>query len=203
MNRLIEVAVLTVIAAVVLNACTPTNSGPTPTSDSSPASMGSTTAAADRPTDRPAIPRALDASRYGDRERICELLSTSQATSLGFPVNDSSADSFGGLHSCKRGQTDLEDPARVYYSLYLELDLLSQTYAVSKDYAEFIPLTISGQPAVRIRTKVDGGEVPKACNVDLGLAERQGVEIYVTHDSRNACDLVVAVAEQMVRNLGG
>jgi hypothetical protein len=57
---------------------------------------------------------------------------------------------------------------------------------------------IAGQAAV-----VDGADPTGFCQVDLGLAQRKGVEIIVTDEDDKACALAVTIAERMVENLGG
>lgn len=50
---------------------------------------------------------------------------------------------------------------------------------------------------------MDGVDPTGFCQVDLGLAQRKGVEIIVTDADDKACALAVTIAERMVENLGG
>jgi hypothetical protein len=180
-----------VVGAVSLAACT---------SDASPGPTTTPSSPGPRPTDSPPISRPLDASRYGAKDRICELFTQEQANNLGFPDDYTAPHSTESAASCVRGSVGLS-PAQVSYMLSLIENPLETTYNLSKTYDQFVPRTISRQPAVQVWA--NGSDPPRRCEVVVGFAEQQGVEIQVSHEARNACDVAVAVAEHVVRNLGG
>jgi uncharacterized protein DUF3558 len=178
---------------IALAGCTPAGPSTDPTSHP-------TTPSTQRPTEPPAIPRALDASRYAD-DKVCELLDDNQSKALGFPGAGDSSSSPPDRHACYRGKP-LEDPLSLNLVVFLSTNRLAEVYGLKETrYRDFIPVTISGQPAVRRRQ--DFEEPVTRCNVVVGLSESQGVEMHVTDDSGKACELAMRAAEQIVRNLGG
>jgi len=165
------------------------------------AGCGTTPAANPPATTAPtAIPRTLDASRYAGEQTICQLLTNDQATPLGFADDTPYPHSTGSVHRCQR---DESSGARASINYYLDLseDVLAQYRAMSEAQRKFTSGLISGQPAAWYSMEGTTGQPPNLCFVILALSARQSVSINVA--SRNACDHAIAVAEQMVHNLGG
>lgn len=174
------------------------------TPEASPEPPPTATTSTVSPTTPPPISRPLDASRYAARESICELLTTEQAAELRVPVKnaDPGATSSGTSFTCNRTlRSELSQPT-VRYGLWTNRNVLAERYPPEPTEYEFVTMDILGQPAARMRSSHTGP--PTQCLLILGLAENQGVEIQASDpDGGKACDLVVAVAEHMVRNLGG
>lgn len=180
--------VMTVIVVGVLTGCGTEPPAPTATTRSTAA-----------PT---SIPRLLDASRYAGEQTICQLLTNDQAARLGFVDDTPNPHSVGNVHSCTRDQSSRARASIVYY-LDLSEDVLGQYRAMSEAQSEFASGAISGQPAVWYSRDEKTGP-PANCHVILALDARQSVSINVAQfDSRNGCDQALAVAEEMVHNLGG
>lgn len=189
-----ERLLIAVTIALALSGCTP---------EASPEITGAptTTTTTEPPTVPPPISRPLDASRYATKESICGLLSAEQSAELGFPDGDPGATSSGQLFSCGRMVSSELDQPHVMYNLWTNRNVLEERYPPEPTEYDFMTLSILGQPAARMRSSHTGA--PRQCLLVLGLAEKQGVEIQAFDNAGKACDLVVAVAEQIVRNLGG
>lgn len=197
--------VMCLLAACVVVGCTPdptnggdpTSTAPTTTTTASSISMPPLTPL---PTSPPPITRPLDASQYATEGTVCDLLTDIQANEFGLP---SPGDPFtaggGSLLTCRRDNPDSVDERDIEYSLWPDYDLWTSEFGSSRRGSDdpFL-LDIAGQPAV-----VNGSDPEPACQVKVGIAARQGFEILAKDDGEQACALAVAVAERMVRNLGG
>ena len=85
------------------------------------------------------------------------------------------------------------------YNLWIDYDVLGSAFG-RVEPEELHVRDIAGQPAVLI-----GADPTGFCQVDLGLAERKGIEVMAEDDSdeKKACALAVTIAERMVGNLTG
>lgn len=184
-----------VVLAGVLAGCTsaPPEEGTAPTSSSRAAPATSL------PPSPPPIARPLDASRYATAETVCGLLTDTQATELGLQGSGNPYQaSDGSLLTCSRNGFDTERD--VEYNLWPDSDAFAAQFGERRrqggDGARVVDA--AGQPAV-----VNGSDPAPACQVTIGLAERQAVEVLTSDSKDRACALAVAVAEHMVRNVAG
>ncbi len=151
------------------------------------------------PPSPPPIERALDASRFATGGTVCDLLTDAQAVELGLPeAGDPYNASDGSLLTCSRNGFGTEQG--VEFNLWPDSDVFAAQFGDSRrqggDGAHLVDL--AGQPAV-----VNGSDPAPACQVTVGLAERQGIEVLANDGKDLACALAVAVAERMVQNIAG
>lgn len=193
-----------VVVAGVLAGCTsaPPEEGTAPTTPSTP----STTApplpepvVTALPPAPPPIARPLDASRYATKDTVCDLLTDTQADEFGLrntgnPYNASD----GSLLTCSRN--DFGTERDVEYNLWPGSDVFASQFGDRRRQGgdDAYLVDVAGQPAV-----VNGSDPKPACQVTVGLAERQSIEVLASDGNEHACALAVAVAGQMVRNLTG
>lgn len=151
------------------------------------------------PPTPPPIGRALDAGRFATGGTVCDLLTDTQAAELGLqgsgkPYNASD----GSLLTCSRN--DFGTERDVEYNLWPDSDVFAAQFGDRRRQggAGAHLVDVAGQPAV-----VNGTDPAPACQVTIGLAERQGIEVLASDGKDLACALAVDVAEQMVRNLTG
>lgn len=126
---------------------------------------------------------------------MCDLLSDAQASDSGLPPPADTHAIEGDVVACYRKHA-LAD-REVEYTLWLDSDVLGSSFG-RYEPEELHNRDVAGQPAVVI-----GADPADFCQVDLGLAQRKGVEIVVTDEGDEACALTVTIAGQMVENLGG
>lgn len=149
------------------------------------------------PTGKPAISRPLDATRYANRENICELVTKEQAKHLEVRDDDGPRPISGrDYQMCAYSQMGPTTPVNVNIELRSG-NWLEDLYKPEKD-DESSWITISGQPAVAYG---DDGDQPHSCRVAIGLAERQSAFVWVLDFSRDACDVAIAIGLEIVRNL--
>jgi hypothetical protein len=191
-----------VVVAGVLAGCTPA-----PSDDGEPTSTAPTTTMSrldeppltSLPPAPPPIARPLDASPYATRDTVCELLTDTQAVELGL---ESSGDPYnaadGSLLTCSRNGFDTQRD--VEYNLWPDSDLFASQFGDKRRQGagDAYLVDVAGQPAV-----VNGSDPKPACQVTVGFAERQGIEVLASDNGDSACALAVAVAERMVRNVTG
>ena len=88
------------------------------------------------------------------------------------------------------------------YIFHLGQNSLQATYDVLQGvtYNVFRPLTIAGQPAVVYAPFEDN----TTCNIDVGLAHDQGLNLAISGDGQaDWCAKAVTAATDIVHNLGG
>ncbi|GAB3440567.1 hypothetical protein GCM10027436_24100 [Actinophytocola sediminis] len=147
----------------------------------------------------PAIARPLDARRYATEGTVCDLLTDTQAVEFGL---QSTANPFhasdDSLLTCSRNGFGTERD--VEYNLWPDSDVFAAQFGDRRRQggADVYLVDIAGQPAV-----VNGSDPQPACQVTVGLAERQGIEVLASDGKDLACALAVAAAERMVRNITG
>jgi hypothetical protein len=130
---------------------------------------------------------------------VCDLLSDAQSVEFGLqdtgnPYNASD----GSLLSCSRNGFGTERD--VEYNLWPDSDVFAAQFGDRRRQGgtDATLLDIAGQPAV-----VNGTDPAPACQVTVGLAERQGIEVLASDGKDHACALAVAAADKMVRNITG
>jgi hypothetical protein len=187
-----------VVVLGVVAGCTPDEPEARPSgkpSTSGAPATTTTTSSTPLPSTPPPITRPLDPSRYATKRTVCDLLTDAQAIELGLP-SPGDPYSLESFVSCTRHNL-LADRA-LDYNLWVNSDVLDDTYGRGDDTGEVRPLDIEGQPAVATRA-----DPSLACRVDVALAPRKGLEILADDHDQKACALAVTIAEQMVRNLIG
>jgi hypothetical protein len=189
-----------VVLVGVLAGCTPapseeTTAPTTPPTTASPLPIPEPTPL---PVSAPPIARPLDASRYATTDTVCDLLTDTQAVEFGLqssgnPYNASD----GSLLTCSRNGFGTERD--VEYNLWPDSDVFAAQFGDRRRQGDDAYLVdVAGQPAV-----VNGNDPKPACQVTVGLAARQGIEVLASDGKDAACALAVAVAERMVRNITG
>ena len=187
--------------AFVMAACAapePTPSKPAPTTTTT------TVAAA----------RALDASAYNDKDKICDLLPDQDAVRLGYldwgfnqPGDVRKYDSFDypATISCVRQEQPVpHDPTawRMGVYLYLSTDVTAAGYQSDQDYVAVDTIKVRGQTGI-VRRIADRPQV-KYCEVDVELDKSSGFVVEVDGlEPAKACAVAKAVAEAVVDNLSG
>jgi len=190
-----------VVITTVVAGCTPAppeerTAPTTPSTTTSPLAAPVVTALPPAP---PPIARPLDASRYATKGTVCDLLADTEAVEFGLqssgnPYN--AADS--SLLTCSRnGFGTTRD---VEYNLWPDSDVFAAQFGDRRRQGgdDAYLVDVAGQPAV-----MNGSDPQPACQVTIGVADRQGIEVLASDSNDSACALAVAVAEQMVRTLTG
>jgi hypothetical protein len=191
-----------VVVAGVLAGCTPA-----PPDEGEPTSTAPTTTMArldgpaltSLPSAPPPIAEPLDASRYATEDTVCDLLTDAQAAELGLQGSgDPYTAADGSLLTCSRNGFDTQRD--VEYNLWPDSDLFASQFGDNRRQGggDAYLVDVAGQPAV-----MNGSDPKPACQVTVGLAERQGIEVLASDDGDSACALAAAVAERMVRNVTG
>lgn len=194
-------AICVVVVAGALAGCTSAppeqNAAPTPTTTPPPAASPLPEPVVTAlPAAPPPIARPLDAARYATGDTVCDLLSDTQAVDLGLqgsgnPYNAGD----GSLVTCSRNAFGTERD--VEYNLWPDADVFASQFGDRRRQGgDAYLVDVAGQPAV-----VNGKDPTTACQVTVGLADRQGIEVLASDGRELACALAVAVAEQLVRNL--
>jgi hypothetical protein len=151
------------------------------------------------PSAPPPIARPLDATQFATEDTVCDLLTDAQAEELGLQSsgNPYSA-SDGSLLTCNRNGFGTERD--VEYNFWPDSDVFAAQFGDQRRQSsdDAYLLDVVGQPVV-----MNGSDPEPACQVTVGLADRQGVEILASDGKDVACALAVAVAERMVQNLAG
>jgi hypothetical protein len=191
-----------VVVVGVLAGCTAAPPEETPAPTTPPATAASPLPApvgAPLPSSPPPIERSLDASRFATKGTVCDLLTDTQAVEFGLqgsgnPYNATD----GSLLTCSRNGFGTERD--VEYNLWPGSDVFAAQFGDRRRQggADAFLVDVAGQPAV-----MNGSDPAPACQVTVGLAARQGIEVLASDGKENACALAVAAAEQMVRNLTG
>lgn len=147
----------------------------------------------------PPIARPLDAQQFATGDTVCGLLTDTQAVEFGLqksgnPYNASD----GSLLTCSRNGFGTERD--VEYNLWPDSDVFASQFGDRRRQGgdDAYLVDVAGQPAV-----VNGSDPAPACQLTVGLADRQGIEILASDGNDLACALAVAVADRMVRNLTG
>jgi hypothetical protein len=192
--------VITRIAAVVVllflaTGCTSKKPEPRPSSTPPATTTTTTTESTPPPTAPPPLTRTLDPARHATEGTVCDLLTDAQARELGLPSPSNTYAIEGETITCYRKHA-LAD-REVEYVLWLDYDVLGSSFGRT-DPEELHNRDVGGQPAVVI-----GADPTGFCQVDLGLAQRKGVEIIANDEDDKACALAVTIAERMVDNLDG
>lgn len=190
-----------VVVAVVLAGCTPappeeSTAPTTPPTTTSPLAVPVVTSL---PPSPPPIARALDASRYATGDTVCDLLTDTQAVDLGLQRSGNPYQAGdGSLLTCNRNGFGTERD--VEYNLWPDSDVFAAQFGDRRRQGgdDAYLVDVAGQPAV-----VNGSDPKPACQVTVGLADRQGIEVLASDGKDLACALAVAVAERMVRNITG
>ncbi len=130
---------------------------------------------------------------------MCDLLTDAQAVEFGLQdTGNPYHASDGNLLTCSRNGfgTDRD----VEYNLWPDSDVFASQFGDRRRQGggDAYLVDAAGQPAV-----VNGSDPKPACQVTVGLADRQGIEVLASDGKNSACALAVAVAEQMVRNITG
>lgn len=194
--------VLCVVVAGVLAGCTaaPPEENTTPTTTvpttTSPLATPVVTALPPAP---PPISRSLDASRYATKDTVCGLLTDDQAAEFGLQgAGNPYRASDGSLLTCSRN--DFGTERDVEYNLWPGSDVFAAQFGDRRRQGgdDGFLVDVAGQPAV-----VNGSDPQPACQVTVGLAARQGIEVLASDGGEHACALAVAVADRMVRNITG
>jgi hypothetical protein len=144
------------------------------------------------------IARPLDASRYATDGTVCDLLTDSQAEELGLQSTGNPYQaSDGSLLTCSRNGFGTERD--VEYNLWPDSDVFAAQFGERRRQGSDAYLVdVAGQPAV-----MNGNDPKPACQVTIGLADRQGIEVLASDGKNHACALAVAAAERMVQNMTG
>lgn len=182
------------LAGVVALAVTACTAAPEP----GPASQTATNSPSRLPTNRPHIPRPLDAGSY--RDKPCALFTDEQALVLGIlePGRPDANPDYAVCHriSSPAGEND------VIISYYFATDLLGEIYRGEAEplwpMTRLLPITVARQPAVRTNPTTT-----EECKVAVGLADTQGFVVRVNNKKVDSCERAVMIAETIVHNLGG
>ncbi|MGH3788848.1 MAG: DUF3558 domain-containing protein [Pseudonocardiaceae bacterium] len=144
----------------------------------------------------PPVESPRDIRAYGDRP--CDLFTTAQLKAFGFDLPPRSTDTLpSGNKVCV--WVDSGRNGELAATTYPDWDILERTYANRVALPVFQPFQIAELPALAHQP----GAVP-TCDVTVGLAERQGLEIEFTDLSQpheDPCGAARAAAEVAVGNL--
>ena len=194
--------VICVVVAGVLAGCTPAPPDESTTPPTAPPTTASPLAepvVTSLPPAPPSIARPLDAGRYATADTVCDLLTDTQAVEFGLqssgnPYNASD----GSLLTCSRNGFGTERD--VEYNLWPDSDVFAAQFGDRRRQGgdDAYLVDVAGQPAV-----MNGSDPAPACQVTVGLAARQGIEVLASDGKDSACALAVAAAERMVRNIVG
>lgn len=144
----------------------------------------------------PSVDNPRDIRAYGDRP--CDVFTTEQLTGFGFDLPpDRTYTLPSGAQNCV--WIDSGHNGELVIGTYPDWDVLERTYANRGSLPAFEPLEIGGLPAVVYQA----GAVP-TCDVTVGLAERQGLDVTFTdlrQPYEDPCGAARAAAEVAVGNL--
>jgi hypothetical protein len=190
-----------VVVAAVLAGCTPAppEESTAPTTPLTTASPLPAPVVTPLPPAPPPIARPLDVSRYATGDTVCDLLTDAQAVDLGLQSSGNPYQAGdGSLLTCNRNGFGTERD--VEYNLWPDSDVFASQFGDKRRQGsdDAYLVDVAGQPAV-----VNGSDPKPACQVTVGLADRQGIEVLASDGKDLACALAVAVAERMVRNITG
>jgi Protein of unknown function (DUF3558) len=154
------------------------------------------------PSIPPPITRPLDASAY--KAKPCELITAEQVAGYGLEAPLAQHDP--GFISCIYSGLPNSRFELIWVRYYYATDWLGEIYRGQTDrwYGDFIPIMIAGQPAAREEKplRFDQPRNEEQCRAAVGLSETQGLEVSAV-TATSSCAQAVAVAEVIVRNLGG
>jgi Protein of unknown function (DUF3558) len=144
----------------------------------------------------PPVERPRDVQAYGNRP--CDVFTTAQLNRFGFDLPpDRTNISPSGHKTC--AWIDSGHNGELVVGIYPDWDVLERTYANKAALKFFEPMQIDGVPAV-----VYQFGVKSHCEVTIGLAERQGLDVSFTDLStpyEDPCGAARAAAEVAVGNL--
>ncbi|MGH3931068.1 MAG: DUF3558 domain-containing protein [Pseudonocardiaceae bacterium] len=159
-------------------------------------SPGASAISQERPQLSPTVENPRDVREYGDRP--CAMFTTEQLTGFGFDIPPSRALTLpSGNQVCV--WIDSRHHGELAVTTYPDWDILERTYLNNAGSPLFEPLRIAGLPAV----VQQAGSLP-TCNVTVGLAERQGLDVEfsdLTEPYEDPCGAARAAAEVAVGNL--
>lgn len=145
----------------------------------------------------PLVQNPRDIRAYG--ERPCDVFTTEELAGFGFDLPPDSTTTLPSGHKIC-AWTDSGYNGRLFAATYPDWDVLERTYLNRGSLAVFEPIEIAGLPAVVYQT---GAGTP-GCDVTVGLAQRQGLDVSFT-DLReppdDPCGAARAAAEVAVGNL--
>jgi hypothetical protein len=140
--------------------------------------------------------------------RPCDLILEEEGVKLGFPnstVEDHEIDYRGEPTSKCTWESRIYDD----YSRYLKIEVIPDDrldtiyYEADNPLADIytdVKLDVVGQPAVAFRYHENIHE----CNIVVGMSDQQSIELQAyASDSERVCEQVIALAEIVVRRLGG
>ena len=141
----------------------------------------------------PPVTRQLDASAYGTKDTICDLLTADQAKELNLPEPATPQKIIDTAMVCSRQKPGAKRWL-VEYELWLEGDLLGDMY---RDGQSYELRSIEGQPATMRESKTG-----TYCILTVGLAEHAALKVTTFgHPKKAACPLVTTMAKLIVQNL--
>ncbi|HEU5469459.1 MAG TPA: DUF3558 domain-containing protein [Actinophytocola sp.] len=201
---------LVVAALIAAAACTPAAPQPSDPTGSPPPSRATSVPrpSTPLPSTPPSITRTLDATAY--QEKPCELFPVEQAAALGFPRPGRDLPDYKS-NECGLLGDDLSRLTVRYYFGGNQVNLIYRGEAEACLRAkeggrcwpreEIRAITIAGQPGVsrNVDNKTDH------CVVAVGLDAQQSIEVRLQIDpgGDDACVKATAIAEVVVRKLGG
>ena len=133
------------------------------------------------PPSPPPIARPLDASRYATKGTVCDLLTDTQAVDLGLQSSGNPYHaSDGSLLTCNRNGFGTERD--VEYNLWPDSDVFASQFGDRRRQGgdDAYLVDVAGQPAV-----VNGSDPKPACQVTVGLTDRQGIEVLASDGKRS------------------
>ena len=147
------------------------------------------------PSSPPPVTRTLDPSAFATEETVCGLLTDDQAVELGLREQSKPHRTGDTVLECQRMRQG-DDRFQVEYDLFLDSDVLGSWYDSGADLQL---RDIEGQPA-GVQELAGGSR----CKVAVRLAERTSLHVFAPDEKgKDACSLVIPVAERIVRNLEG
>ncbi|MFD1046773.1 DUF3558 domain-containing protein [Kibdelosporangium lantanae] len=150
-----------------------------------------------RPTTAPKAPRTLDIDRFARNQ--CASLTSDQVASLGLGAFRTTSFDTGCRWST--------DEKTTFDLRFVKVDTLGQVYrdANNGDWPVFEPFDVNGFPAVKRQQPNTDKDAVFNCNVTVGTAPSQGIEIIALNTGQRVdwCAKSVAAAQFVVHNLGG
>ncbi len=186
-----------VLLVCVLAAATAPVAGCSQSEGGSPApSGGAGVTSEQRPQLSPRVQDPRDIRAYGDRP--CEVFNTQQLTGFGFDLPPDRTFALPSGHQvCV--WIDSRRNGELAVTTYPDWDVLERTYANRGALPIFEPFQIAGLPAV-----VHQPGAVATCDVTVGLAERQGLDVDFSdlrQPYEDPCGAARAAAEVAVGNL--
>ncbi|MGQ0774321.1 MAG: DUF3558 domain-containing protein [Pseudonocardiales bacterium] len=191
MPRIIVLVCALAAASTLIGGCSRTDGSSAP-----PSSGAGVTSQQPRQLSPP-VQNPRDIRVYG--ERPCDVFTTEQLAGFGFDLPPNSTRALPSGHRvCV--WIDSGHNGRLFVATYPDWDVLERTYLAGAGLPVFEPIEIAGLPAVVYQDAIG---LP-GCDVTVGLAERQGLDVGFT-DLReppdDPCGAARAAAEVAVGNL--